>query len=243
MVRNWQLEDGRVVILGHPGGKEMQSEVCVVVGHRKMHETIRKRHEEFNGVHMTNGQLLHNTENYQGCLSYDTTFFCGSSGSPVIEMNGNIVAMHTQGYTLTKEEDGQQEDDHHEDVFNLEVQNIPNQGQENVPRQRNTRTYSLMEFGLQFCVICSDIRRSHGEDVVRQIFPCYTMDQEERASWPALFNHGSSPKASGCIEKVQKNSIVEPAKGKCVSSLIWKSSKELVEYWIDWSIMDSISLL
>ena len=171
MVRNWQLNDGRVIILGHPGGKEMQDEVCVVVGHRKMQETIRKRHEEFNGVHMTNGELLDKTENYQGCLSYDTTFFCGSSGSPVIEMNGNIVAMHSRNYGLTEEEDGQPEDDHQEDD--------PNQGQENVPRQRNTRTYSLMEFGVQFCVICRDMRRWHGEDVVRQIFPHYEMDPEQ----------------------------------------------------------------
>ena len=175
MVRNWQLNDGRVIILGHPGGKEMQDEVCVVVGYRKMHETIRKRHEEFNGVHMTNGELLDKTENSQGCLSYDTTFFCGSSGSPVIEMNGNIVAMHTHGYLLTEEEDG-----YHEDVSNLEVQNIPNQGQENVPGQRNTRTYSLMEFGVQFCVICRDIRQWHGEDIVKQIFPYYKLNPGEQ---------------------------------------------------------------
>ena len=174
-VRNWQLNDGRVIILGHPGGKEMQDEVCVVVGYNKMHETIRKRHREFNGVHMTNGELLDNTEKYQGCLSYDTTFFCGASGSPVIEMNGNIVAMHTQNYHLTTEED-----DHQEDIVS---ENIPNPGQQNAPGQRNTRTYSLMEFGVQFCVICNDIRRWHGEDVVRKIFPHYEMDPEFRFAY------------------------------------------------------------
>ena len=41
LVRNWQLSDGRVIILGHPEGKEMQEEICVVVGYRAMQERIR----------------------------------------------------------------------------------------------------------------------------------------------------------------------------------------------------------
>ncbi len=105
LVRNWQLSDGRVIILGYPEGKEMHDEVCVVVGYRAMHETVRKRHELCNGVHMTNAELLHRTENYQDCLPYDTSFFSGASGSPVFEMNGNIVAMHTQGYHLDRHEE------------------------------------------------------------------------------------------------------------------------------------------
>jgi V8-like Glu-specific endopeptidase len=142
MVRNWQLSNGRVVILGHPGTKEMQEEVCTVVGFSSMHETISKRHEECTGVHMTNLQLLQEIEcqlpNVEHCLSYDTTLFHGSSGSPVIEMNGNIVAMHTQGYRL---------------------QNISNQ-----------QRYSLMEFGVQFTSIYRDMLQ-WGDEIVKQIFP------------------------------------------------------------------------
>ena len=54
---------------------------------------------------MTNSELLHKTEDYQGSLSYDTTFFHGTSGSPVFEMNGYIIAMHTQAYTLERTHD------------------------------------------------------------------------------------------------------------------------------------------
>ena len=180
MVRNWQLKDGRVILLGHPGGEEMQDEVCVVVGYRKKRGTIEKRYQEFKGVHMAKAELLGKTREYKNCLSYDTTFFFGSSGSPVIEMNENIVAMHAQGYTLSREEDGQQEDDHHENVSNLEDENNPNQGQENDHRQRNTRKYSLMEFGVEFRAICRDIRQWHGEDVVRQIFPNYKLNPGEQ---------------------------------------------------------------
>ena len=227
-VRNWQLSDGRVVILGHPEGKEMQEEVCVVVGYRAMQERIRERHKQCTGVHMTNSELLDKTEDYQGSLSYDTTFFRGSSGSPIFEMDGYIVAMHTQAYTLERTQDNvanqaqenvpnpeqgnvsnpgneevedvpnQYEDVPNpvqEDVPNQEQENVPNQEQqnylneeqdnvsneeqENIPGQSNTRKYSLMEFGVQFTVICRDVRRLRGDDVVWRIFPYYKPEHGE----------------------------------------------------------------
>ena len=234
-VRNWQLSDGRVVILGHSEGKEMQEEVCVVVGYRAMQERIRERHEQCTGVHMTNSKLLHKTEDCQGTLSYDTTFFGGSSGSPVFEMNGYIVAMHTQAYTLERTQDNvanqaqenvanqaqenvpnpeqgnvpnpgnedvpnqyeyvpnpaqedvpnqEQEnapDQEQQNYVNEEQDNFPNQEQENISGQSNTRKYSLMEFGVQFTVICRDVRRLCGDDVVRNIFPYYKLKPDAKS--------------------------------------------------------------
>ena len=169
LVRNWQLSDSRVIILGYPEGKEMHDEVCVVVGHRAMRETIRKRHEQCNDVHMTNAELLHKTKDYRDCLPYDTSFFSGASGSPVFEMNGNIVAMHTQGYHL----------DRNEENVSDQPENVSNQQQENTPAQGNSRKYSLMEFGVQFIKICGDIKQWHDESVVKQIFPNYELEQRE----------------------------------------------------------------
>ena len=166
LVRNWQLSDGRVIILGYPEGKEMHEEVCVVVGYRAMQETIRKRHELCSGVHMTNAQLLHRTEKHQGCLPYDTSLFSGTSGSPVFEMNGNIVAMHTQGYHLERNVPNQPE-------------SIPNQQQENTSAEGNSGKYSLMEFGVQFISICRDMKQWHGENAVKQIFPNYKLKPGE----------------------------------------------------------------
>ncbi|CAB4028510.1 tetratricopeptide repeat [Paramuricea clavata] len=149
MVRNWKLPNGLVVILGHPGTKEMREEVCTVIGVSSIHETMRKRHEVCTGVHMTNLQLLQEIEcqlpNVEDCLSYDTTLFHGSSGSPVIDMNGNIVAMHTQGYRM----------------YGVE---------ENISNQQNLRKYSLMEFGVQFTSIYRDMLQ-WGDEIVKQIFP------------------------------------------------------------------------
>ena len=165
MVRNWQLCDGRVVIIGHPNGDELQDEVCIVVGYSNMLERIRDRCEWCTGVHMTNSQLLYGMEDYQGCLSYDTTFFSGASGSPVFEMNGNIVAMHAQGYTLERRKEN----------VDYQPQNAENHEHENVP----TQLTSLMEFGVQFFSICRDIKQRHGETTAKQIFPNYKLRQGE----------------------------------------------------------------
>ena len=163
-----------------------------------------------------------------GCLPYDTTCFRGSSGSPVFEMNGYIVAMHTQGYVVKKEVENvssheQENVPNHEQesisnleqesisnleqesisnleqesisnleqesILNLEQENVPNHEQENVPNyeqeiipnheQITTRTYSLMEFGVQFISICTDIRIWHGDDIVQRIFPNYLLEPGE----------------------------------------------------------------
>jgi hypothetical protein len=184
MVRNWQLSDGRVVILGHPECKEMQEEVSVVVGDDTWLDTMNKRHKQFSGVHMTNLQLLRNNIKYRGCLAYDTSFFSGASGSPVFEMNGNIVAMHTQGYPLERNEGnipdhGNIPNQEQEYVQNWGQGNIPNQEQENICRRGNLKTYSLMEFGVQFISICRDLKQWHGENVVKQFFPNYELKPGE----------------------------------------------------------------
>ncbi len=100
IVRNRSLQEGLAIIVGHPAGKEMHEETCVVVRNHSWREQLQQRHHR-TGLHMTNEDRMR-AECYQeqGCLPYDTTLFSGASGSPVFDMNGNIVAMHTQGYTL-----------------------------------------------------------------------------------------------------------------------------------------------
>ncbi|XP_028398441.1 protein FAM111A-like [Dendronephthya gigantea] len=101
IVRGRRLEEGRVIIIGHPGGEEMHEETCVVVSNHSWREKLNARHGAHTGVHMTNTDLLNATEGYKECLPYDTSLFCGASGSPGSpDMNGNIVAMHAQGYVL-----------------------------------------------------------------------------------------------------------------------------------------------
>ena len=103
-VKNWTSEKQLVVIVGHPGGNEMLEETCVAIKNSSCDEQLKQRQNNI-GLHMTNDDRLRaNQYQEKGCLSYDTTLFSGSSGSPVFDLNGNIVAMHLQGYTLKIDE-------------------------------------------------------------------------------------------------------------------------------------------
>ncbi|CAB4038018.1 Hypothetical predicted protein [Paramuricea clavata] len=161
IVRSRPLQDGRVVIVGHSDGSEMQQETCVIVSNYSWRERLKQRQEKLEerqpthevnlqisaGVHMTNDDKLRTSVNKyqkQRCLPYDTTLFSGASGSPVFDLNGNIVAMHTQGYTL----------------------------------HIDGRKWSLMEFGVQFSAICEDIRRQYTYNVVEQLFPNYNKEED-----------------------------------------------------------------
>ena len=100
IVRSRPLQEGLVIIVGHPEGEEMYQETCVVVRTLAWRENLTERHYQFVGVHMTNTQRLEYSEKYKSCLPYDTSLFSGASGSPIFDLDGKIVAMHTQGYTL-----------------------------------------------------------------------------------------------------------------------------------------------
>ena len=92
-------------------------------------------------VHMANEDLLRSAERNE-CLPYDTSLFSGASGSPVFDLSGDIVAMHTQGYTLDVE----------------------------------AGKCSLMEFGVQFGAICSDMKR---KNLLEELFPNYNLGNDE----------------------------------------------------------------
>ena len=101
VVRNRQLHEGLVIIVGHhPVGSEMHEETCVVVSSHSWREKLQERHAICAGVHMTSAESQEVNVRYQERLAYDTTLFSGASGSPVFDLNGKIVALHTQGYKL-----------------------------------------------------------------------------------------------------------------------------------------------
>ena len=151
-VRCRPSQEGLVTIVGHPEGKEMHIETCVVVSSHSWREKLQQRHDKFvqsqrddpisAGLNMTKHDLSGCAEKYKDCLPYDTSLFTGASGSPVFDQNGNIVAIHTQGYTLDIE----------------------------------GGKCSLMEFGVKFHAICEDLRR---RKLLDKFFPNYNLENDE----------------------------------------------------------------
>ena len=153
-VRSRSTQEGLVTIVGHPEGKEMHMETCVVVSSHAWREKLQQKHDKIvqtqrddpvsAGLNMTKHDALSCAEKYKDCLPYDTSLFTGASGSPVFDLNGNIVAIHTQGYTLNVE----------------------------------GGKCSLMEFGVTLQAICEDLRK---RDLLEKYFPdCDLKHDEER---------------------------------------------------------------
>ena len=64
----------------------------------------QRRHDDTDlqhsaGLHMASGDFLQSRETDESFLPYDKSLYSGTSGSPVLYLNGEIVAMHTQRYT------------------------------------------------------------------------------------------------------------------------------------------------
>ncbi|XP_039393203.1 LOW QUALITY PROTEIN: serine protease FAM111A [Mauremys reevesii] len=94
---------GLIYIIGHPDGKEKSTDGCSIItplerGWRCF-ERLQKRQVEGQQY-----QLWYHPRSFQevtanpNVLTYDTSFFCGSSGSPVFDASGRLIAMHTAGY-------------------------------------------------------------------------------------------------------------------------------------------------
>lgn len=99
--------NGLIYIIGHPDGEKKSTDACTVVPKdnrgRKCEENVREReaagcHFSMPFVHMFTQRSFQEILHSSHLLTYNTTFFFGSSGSPVFDSNGSLVAMHTAGF-------------------------------------------------------------------------------------------------------------------------------------------------
>nr|XP_034379149.1 protein FAM111A-like [Arvicanthis niloticus] len=87
---------GLIYIIGHPDVKQL-SDGCVVIS---QDEHIQER-EVVEGSNTMQYICMYTQRSFQetghepGVVTCDNTFYCGSSGSPIFDSNGPLVAMHT----------------------------------------------------------------------------------------------------------------------------------------------------
>nr|XP_003422816.1 protein FAM111A [Loxodonta africana]XP_023397706.1 protein FAM111A [Loxodonta africana]XP_023397707.1 protein FAM111A [Loxodonta africana] len=96
--------NGLLHIIGHPDGKVKSTDNCLVIplGQRekKCQEHIQARKAEGCDPHvyMYTEKSFKEIVGNPDVITYDTTFYFGSSGSPVFDSKFSLVAMHTAGY-------------------------------------------------------------------------------------------------------------------------------------------------
>ena len=69
-VRNRSLQEGLVIIVGHPGGNEMREKTCVVLSNLSWREQLEQRH-------ISTIRLRAYRYEKKRSLAYDTTLFYG----------------------------------------------------------------------------------------------------------------------------------------------------------------------
>ncbi|KAG1944000.1 serine protease FAM111A-like [Pimephales promelas] len=98
---------GQICILGYPGEGVKKMDPCIIIERENRQEAANKHASE-------NEHLIHvmmkvyeeqkwDFSSYENKFTYNSCFFHGSSGSPVFDVNCNLIGVHTGGYVYKVE--------------------------------------------------------------------------------------------------------------------------------------------
>ncbi|XP_019341369.1 serine protease FAM111A-like [Alligator mississippiensis] len=110
---------GLIYIIGHPDGNEKSTDGCSIItplerGWRCTERLQEKLKEDCSPttcgpyhascIHIFTPRSFQEVVSNKDKVTYDTTFFFGSSGSPVFSASGQLIAMHAGGYVYNYHE-------------------------------------------------------------------------------------------------------------------------------------------
>ncbi|XP_030294988.1 protein FAM111A-like [Sparus aurata] len=96
-------ESGGICIIGHPDGRVKMIEPCLIVSFDDRCQVV-DRHQRENPGHIqwVTPRFFKDVSEFinqnKQVLTYESSFYFGSSGSPVFDEHCNVVAMHSAGY-------------------------------------------------------------------------------------------------------------------------------------------------
>ncbi|XP_036916352.1 serine protease FAM111A isoform X2 [Sturnira hondurensis] len=96
--------NGLIYIIGHPDGEAKSSDACAVIprGQRaqkyREHLSAQGFNEHMQFIHMFTQRSFQEMAPRHDMITYDTSFYFGSSGSPIFDSNGSLVAVHSAGF-------------------------------------------------------------------------------------------------------------------------------------------------
>ncbi|XP_023440630.1 serine protease FAM111A [Dasypus novemcinctus] len=100
---------GLIYIIGHPDGEPKSTDACAIVsqGQReeKYHQATKAedwRYDQQYYIRMFTQRSFQDIALNPRLITYDTSFYFGASGSPVFDSKGNLIAMHSAGFTLNR---------------------------------------------------------------------------------------------------------------------------------------------
>ncbi|ROL53752.1 Protein FAM111A [Anabarilius grahami] len=98
---------GQICIVGHPGEGVKKMDPCFIIERENRLEAANKHASEndhlINVMMEVNSKQKWDFSKYENQITYDSCFFHGSSGSPVFDVDCNLIGIHTGGYVYKEE--------------------------------------------------------------------------------------------------------------------------------------------
>uniref|UniRef100_A0A3P8P1Z8 Serine protease n=1 Tax=Astatotilapia calliptera TaxID=8154 RepID=A0A3P8P1Z8_ASTCA len=92
-------ECSNIFIIGHPNAEVKQVDFCSVVGPENRRQVVEENWRKNPGSNDDYvNRVVKEIPGLNGRLTYNSNFYQGSSGSPVFNKKGSLVAMHSGGY-------------------------------------------------------------------------------------------------------------------------------------------------